>query len=226
MRLRPRYPGTMVLAVLLACLVWYGKALQRRERISEKQLDASVTFVNVPPDMVMTSEVPRSLVLRVRGPLSQLRTLDSSQVGVVIDLRGATEGEHEFAVETRNVIVPDGVTVLAVSPSQVPLRLERLIRRSIPVKPRVVGDPAPGLVVVGSEVTPPTVLVFGPRLQLDALRMVGTDTVSVDGAEGPVEAVVAVRSPLPLVRILDPLTVKVTVDVEPEKVEPTGRKKR
>ena len=46
-------------------------------------------------------------MLRVRGPLSRLRTLEPAQTGVVIDLRGAGEGEHEFAVETRNVIVPD-----------------------------------------------------------------------------------------------------------------------
>ena len=77
MRLLPRHPGTMALALVLAALVWYAQALDRRERISERQLDAPVTFVNVPAEMVITSEVPRTIVLRVRGPLSRLRALDA-----------------------------------------------------------------------------------------------------------------------------------------------------
>jgi len=220
-----RYPGTMVLALLLAAVVWYGKALERRERISEKQLEASVTLVNVPADMVITSEVPRALVLRVRGPLSRLRGLDPAQTGVVVDLRGAGEGEHEFAVETRNVAVPEGIEVLVVSPAQVPLRLERVIQRRIPVRPRIVGEPAEGMDVGKVDAQPTTVLVSGPRLQLEALRSVTTDAISVDGAEGPVEAVVTVRSPLPLVRILEPLAVRATVGVAP-RPEPASRKRR
>ena len=113
MRLVPRSPGNLFLAIVLACLVWYATALDRRERISERQVDTAVTLVNVPVEMVITSEVPRFLSLRVRGPLSRLRSLDQAQTGVVIDLRGATEGERDFAVETRNVIVPTGVEVLA-----------------------------------------------------------------------------------------------------------------
>jgi YbbR domain-containing protein len=220
-----RYPGTMLLAIVLAAVVWYGKALERRERISEKQLEASVTLVNVPADTVITSEVPRALVLRVRGPLSRLRGLDPTQTGVVIDLRGAGEGEHEFAVETRNVAVPEGIEVLVVSPAQVPLRLERVIQRRIPVRPRVVGDPAEGMDIGRIDVQPASVLVSGPRLQLEALRSVTTDAVSVDAAEGPVEAVVTVRTPLPLVRIIEPLAVRVVVDVAARPVPP-ARKRR
>jgi len=225
MRRFPRYPGTLLLALILACVVWYGKALERRERVSERQLDASVTLVNVPPNMVITSEVPRQLVLRVRGPLSRLRSLDPAQTGVVVDLRGAGEGEHEFPIETRSVAVPEDVEVLAVSPGQLPLRLERVVQRRIPVRPRVSGEPAEGLVLGDIEAVPPTVLVSGPRLQLEALRVAATDAVSVDGAEGPVEAVVAVRPPQPLVRIIEPLAVRVTVDIVP-RPEPPQRKRR
>ena len=213
MRRFPRYPGTLALALLLSGVVWYGKALERRERISERQIDASVTLLNVPADMVITSEVPSSLVLRLRGPLSRLRGLDPAQIGVVVDLSGAGEGEHEFAVEARSVTVPADVDVIAVSPSQLPLRLERVVRLRIPVRPRVSGEPAAGLAVGDVTAQPTAVLVSGPRLQLEALRGVTTDAISVDGAEGPVEAVVAVRSPQPLVRIVEPLAVRVTVEI-------------
>jgi YbbR domain-containing protein len=225
-RFLPRSPVNVVLAVVLACLVWYGSALDRRERISERQLDTAVTLVNVPADMVITSEVPRFLSLRVRGPLSRLRSLDPVQTGVVIDLRGAGEGQRDFSVETRNVVVPPGVEVLAVSPSQVPLRLERLGRRRVPVRARVVGEPAAGLVVGGAVVDPATAVLTGPRFQLEALQAVTTEPVNVDGADGPVEAQAAVRSPNPLMRVVEPLTVRVTVEVVPARPETRGGKHR
>ncbi len=226
MRLLPKSPVSLVLAIVLACLLWYANALDRRERISERQLDAAVTLVNVPPDMVITSEVPRLVSLRVRGPLVRLRSLDPSQTGVVIDLRGAGEGQHDFAVESRNVVVPSGVEVLAVSPSQVPLRLERLGRRLVPVRPRVVGEPAPDLAVGSVAVEPADVTVTGPRLQLEALKSLATDPVNVEGATGPIEAQAAVRLANPLMRIVGPLTVRVVVQVGSAPADARGGRQR
>lgn len=226
MRLLPRHPMTLLFAILLACLVWYGRALERRERISERQLDASITFVNVAPDMVITSDAPRSLLLRVRGPLSRLRELEPSQTGVVIDLRGAGEGDREFAVQTKNVIVPPGVEVLAVSPSEVPLRLEQVVRRRLPVRPRVVGEPAEGLAIGDALVEPASVRVSGPRLQLQAMPAVTTEEINVDGATAPVEARVAVHAPHPLVRIEDPLVVRVIVEITAARGDSRGGRRR
>lgn len=226
MRLLPRSPGTLLLAVVLACMVWYANALDRRERVSERQLDTALTLVNVPADTVITSEVPRFLSLRVRGPLSRLRTLDQAQTGVVIDLRGATEGEHEFPVEMRNVIVPPGVEVLAVSPSQVPLRLEKIGRRRVAVRPRLAGQPAAGMSVGAVRVQPTTAMVSGPRLLLQRLQSVSTDPVNVDGADASVDAVVAVRSPQPLMRIVEPLTVRVIAEIVPARADARSARRR
>jgi YbbR domain-containing protein len=226
MRFLPRSPMSVVLAVVLACLLWYANALDRRERISERQLDTVVTLVNVPPEMVITSEVPRLASLRVRGPLSRLRSLDPGQTGVVIDLRGAGEGQRDFAVESRNVVVPSGVEVLAVAPSQVPLRLERLGRRLVPVKARVIGAPAAGLAVRKVSVDPPSVVLAGPHLQLEALQNVTTEPVNIDGADGPVEALAAVRSPNPLMRVVSALTVRVVIEVGPAPAEQRGGRRR
>jgi YbbR domain-containing protein len=212
-RLAPRHPGTLLLALVLACLLWYGVALERRARVSERQVEAAVTFVNVPAEMVITSDVPRFLLLRVRGPESRLRDLDVARTGVLIDLRGAAEGEREFTIERRNVFVPSGVEVAAVLPVQVAVRLERLVHEQVPIRPRVAGVPAIGHAVGEVTVSPAAARVFGPRLQLAGLGGMITDEISVEGAEQTVEATVAVRSPHPLVRVEDPLVVHVRVAV-------------
>ncbi|HPC82547.1 MAG TPA: CdaR family protein [Thermoanaerobaculaceae bacterium] len=215
MRPLPRKLASLGVAFVLACLVWYANALERRERISEREIETSLTLVNVPSEMVVTSEVPRSMTLRVRGPLKLLRSLSAAEVGVVLDLRGAREGENDLPVEARNVQVPALVEVLAVSPAQVPLWLERLVQRRIPVRPRLAGLPAEGLEIQEVVVEPAVALVSGPRAQLERIPGLTTDPLDVDGASGPVEALVAVRSPHPLVRVIDPLAVRVVARVGP-----------
>jgi hypothetical protein len=213
MRLWPRHTGNLVLAVVLACLVWYINALDRRERISERQIDSPVSLVNITAGLVVTSEVPRFLSLRLRGPLGQLRSLEANATGVVIDLRGVGEGLHEVVVEARNVVAPEGAQVLVISPPQLVLRLERISRRAVPIKPRVAGEPGPGFAIGDITSEPARALVEGPLLQLEALPGVPTDPVIVEGAEGPVEALVAVRSPQPMMRIVEPASARVVVKI-------------
>jgi hypothetical protein len=55
----PRNLGSLIVAFALACLVWWANAMERRERISEREIEASLTLVNVPKEMAITSEVPR-----------------------------------------------------------------------------------------------------------------------------------------------------------------------
>lgn len=225
MRLVPRHPWTLLLAFLLAALFWYTLALERRERISEKQLDAPVALVNVPPGLLITSEVPRTIVLHVRGPLPRLLQLDSAQTGVTIDLRGGQEGQNEIAVGTRDVTLPEGIEVLSVFPAEVSLRLERLVRRRLPVTPKVTGQPAEGYTVGGVTADPPTAMVVGPRLQMEQMAGVSTDPVSVEGVEAHVEIVTAVRSPHPLVRVEEPPMVRVQVGIIPRYGEFKGGKR-
>ncbi|MEP0774650.1 MAG: YbbR-like domain-containing protein [Acidobacteriota bacterium] len=226
MRLLPRYPWMLLLALVLASLMWYGTAYQRRERISEKQLEASLTLVNVPQDLVITSDVPPSLSLRVRGALSRLRSLESSQTGVVLDLSRASEGDLDLPVLAEDVIVPNGVEVVAISPLQVTLRLERIVQQRLPILPRVTGQPAAGSEVGAVSVQPPTALVSGPRQQLGALPGVVTDPVTVEGAATTVQASVAVRSPGPQVRIVQPAAARVVVEIVPANSQGSGGERR
>lgn len=226
MRLLPRYPWMLLLALVLSSLMWYGTAYQRRERISEKQVEASLTLVNVPQDLVITSDVPPSLSLRVRGALSRLRSLDAAQTGVVLDLSRASEGDLDLPVLAEDVIVPNGVEVVAISPLQVALRLERIVQQRLPILPRVTGQPAAGWEVGAVSVQPPTALVSGPRQQLGALPGVVTDPVTVEGAATTVQASVAVRSPGPQVRIVQPATARVVVEIVPANSQGIGGERR
>ena len=75
MSLRPRYPVQFLLAVVAASVLWYLLAGQRTENISVRGVRATLTLVNLPRELVLTSTVPDTVALQLRGPLS--RALDT-----------------------------------------------------------------------------------------------------------------------------------------------------
>ncbi|MGC8915525.1 MAG: CdaR family protein [Thermoanaerobaculum sp.] len=210
MRVWPRHPVLAVLATALSVVLWYARALERRMPVAEREVEASLTLVNVPPHLVVTSDVPRSVAVRLRGPLERLQAVD--KLGAVVDLGQAREGEASYPVGAHVVNLPPGTDVVAVSPREVALRLEKLISRQVPVRVVVAGTPAEGFAVSSVAAEPRFVLVQGPEQHVNVLPSVSTDPVVVEGARAGFEVTVGVRSPSPLLRVMEPLAVRVRVE--------------
>ncbi|BCW92116.1 CdaR family protein [Thermoanaerobaculum aquaticum] len=211
MRLWPRQPGLALLALALSVVLWYARALERRMPVAEREVEASLTLVNIPPNLVVTSDVPRTVAVRLRGPLERLQAVD--KLGAVVDLAQAREGEASYPVASRLVNLPLDVGVVGISPPEVALRLEKLVSRQVPVRVVLAGSPAEGFHVAAASADPRLVMVQGPEQQVNVLPSVSTDPVVVEGARMGFEVTVGVRSPSPLLRVVGPLAVRVRVDI-------------
>ena len=216
MRLRPRYPGLFLVALAASVLLWYGLAGQRRERISEKRLLVPLTLVNIPEELVITSDVPERVAVGLRGPLSALRQAESgAALDAVLDLATAQPGTRTYTIEERSIQVPEGVQVVSIEPSRITLQLERLETRAVPVRPRIEGEPAPGYVVGQVTAVPDRIAVTGPGSLLGDLQEVVLTPVPIDGATGTVEAEAEPVLTHPLLRPLFRGPVHVTVEIAP-----------
>ena len=78
--------------------------------------------------------------------------------------------------------VPFGFRVVKITPSLLTLNLERTQRKTIPVRPRVIGRPAPGFEVAEIASDPAEVRVAGPRSRVQEIESAFTEPVSVEGA--------------------------------------------
>ena len=214
MRLRPRHPVLFLIAVVVAFVLWYGPARRSREEMSVRGVKVPLTLVNVPRDLVITSNVPESVSVQLQGPLS--RTLDpTSPLEVLLDLSNARPGIFDFPINTSDMQLPPEVSVVSVDPPAVMVELERLRRTSLPVKPTVEGTPAPGYEVTEVRVAPARLNVQGPASLVGALEEVETTPVSIDGATGAVEAAVQPKLPHPLLRSLTAVPLLVVVEISP-----------
>jgi YbbR domain-containing protein len=137
----------------------------------------------------------------------------------VLNLAPARPGTRLFHLLTDEVRVPYGVQVAQVTPATIPLSFERSGSRIVPVVPAVEGDPAPGYVAGRITSVPAVVEVVGPVSLLGDLKTATTEPVSIDRAARPVTDTVTVGVANDNLRLREPISAVVTVEIAPVKAE-------
>ena len=215
-----RNPGLKALSVALAVLLWLAIS---RDQLVERSLRVPLEFQNIPEGLEIVGDPPGTVDVRVRGASGALGRLESGEVVAVLDLQAARAGQRLFHLLTDQVRSPFGIAVAQISPPTVSLEFEKTGQKSVPVKPAVEGEPAPGFASAHVTSDPPTVMVTGPESRLNRLTEATTEPVSVQGASRPVRDVVTVGVVDSALRLLEARTATVTVDVVPAPIERTIR---
>lgn len=218
--------GLRALAVAGALTVWFFSSVEKRERISEKVVDASVTY-NLPRGTVLLDPI-QSVKVRLRGPDRQLRTLSPWAIDVVVDVSGSTGGGLDVVhLTAADVERPDPIEAVSIEPNSIPVRLDVEATRTLPVVPRIVGEPAGGSVPGDIATLPESAIVRGPQSLLANLDSLTTSPVSLDGHAFSFDQTVSVIPPDPLIRVVQPTTVLVRVPmVVPDPDSPEGVRER
>lgn len=204
--------GLRALAVGIAILAWFFVTVQKREEVSERSIDAAVTY-SPPRGFIVLDPVQRVRV-QLRGRTSRIRNLNPFVVDVLVDVSRGERVSEEVRLAPENVIVPDGIEVLSIDPNVLRVRLDREIQQLLPVRPRLVGEPAAGAVVQDVEVRPGRVLVSGPESRLREIGFLSTTAVDLDGHALDFEETAAVLSPDPLIKVVQPAVVTIRVPLQ------------
>jgi YbbR domain-containing protein len=212
--------GLKLLSLFLAFVVWLVVSAPRRENVSERAFAAPLSLIGIPRELVITTSVPDTVNVRLRGRGSDLRTLSSQNLEVTLDLRWIQPGDAQVTLRPQAINVPPNVEVVSIDPTKMRFRVEQLRQRAVPIRPFLVGEPPGGFVAGDPTVAPDQALVSGPASQVRNVSEVATERIIMTGRNGTFTQSVAVVSDTPLVRIIEPLTTQVTVPVLPE-VGPT-----
>jgi hypothetical protein len=209
--------GWKLFALLVSTAFWWGLSGQTEVATS---VPAAVRYRSVPPDLELNTEHIDRLFLKVRGPATRLTSASLSQAMLVLDLGNVVQpGEQTFTITARNLLLPPGVTLLRVEPSQVRVRLERRAARDVPIEVRFSGPPPTGYRIARQEVSPPRVRIVGPSSRVEQIGALQTDPVDLSSQLAKVEFRVPVVLPDPQVRFehANPVvTVRVTLEKIPQ----------
>lgn len=211
-----RNPGLKIMAVLLATALWFTVA---GEQNVERTMRVPLELRNKPANLEIVGEPPTTIDVRVLGSSALLGRLDPGDVVAMLDLAAARPGSRLFHIRTDEVRVPYGVSVQQLTPATIALELENAARRLVPVQPAIEGEPAPGFVAGKVTADPAAVEVIGPESHIAGLLAATTEPVSVNGQRGTVTDTVTVGVSDTAVRLVEPVSATVRIEILPAPVE-------
>ena len=200
-----------IVSLLLAMGLWLAVA---RDPIAEVEMNVPIEFRNVPDQLEIDSASFTEAQVRLRGPERLIHRLQPTDVRAQVDLSTVQPGERTFDLSSRQVQVPQDLEVVQVIPSQFHLSFDTRATRTIEVRPRVTGNFASGMRVAQVIADPPNIVVTGPRRRVEALEAATTDPVDVSGTMTRASFLTQVFVADPLIQVVHPSPVRVTVIME------------
>jgi hypothetical protein len=194
----------------LAAGLWFVIA---GRQTAERGLPVPLELRNVPRDLELTGDPVNSVDVRLRASPGLIDSLEPGKVRATIDLAGAREGETIVQLAPGQVHVPFGFRVVKITPAILTLNLEATQRKRVPVRPRLIGRPAPGFEVATLRSDPVEVQVAGPRSRVQEVESAFTEAVSVDAARESVQRTVNVGLEDPLLRLDEGSRVRVVAEI-------------
>lgn len=208
--------GLKLVALFLAIVLWFFVSAPRREPVSERAFAAPLSVVRMPRDLVITTQLPDSVSVRLRGRRSDLRLLSSQNLEVTLDVSWAQAGEATITLRPQAINVPPDVEVVSIDPNKLRFRVEQLRQRMVRIRPFLVGQVAEEFVAGQPTADPDQVLISGPSSQIRNTVEVATERIIMTGRTDTFTQSVAIISDSPLVRVIQPQATLVTVPVLPK----------
>ena len=179
--------------LLLAVVTWYYLATAGLDQ--RRFPGVAVRVLNVPENLALLSLDVQNVTLTLRGPRSELDTLSSRELFVVVDvgelaLPGTLPFSPSIAVTNRHVRVGrdaataerlrGGVSLASADPATITMTLDTLREVVLDVEVVTAGRPAPGL-TLRKRAFPSRATVRGASRLLERISAIRTEPIRVDG---------------------------------------------
>jgi YbbR domain-containing protein len=193
--------GLKLASLLLALLVYAHVAT---DQLRESVVQIPIAAVGLADTLTSSGTMPSRVSVKVRGKWKDLIRLGLTRPFLAIDLADAKPGRFLRSISAEDIsgraIPPELARLVSVTevlePRSVDLVIEPKATRSLPVRARVVGTPAPGYVFDHApEVEPDSVRVMGPAKVVQEIDTLYTVAVDITGEREKIQRQVALALP-------------------------------
>lgn len=210
MRLWLENPALRLISLGIAVVLWYVIA---GEKTSEMGLSVPVELQNFPLNLELTGDPVNTVEVRLRASPGVMGRLGPGDVAAKIDLAGVLEGERIVHLTADSIRAPFGVRVVKINPAIVTLNLERTVQKTVPIRPRILGRPAPGHEVADVSADPEQVVIVGPKGRVQDVDSAFSEPVPVEGATRSFTKEVTIGIEDPVLRVQGSPRVRVTAQI-------------
>jgi YbbR-like protein len=201
--------------VLVAILLWISVKLGFQY---QTVVNARVAIEQIPPGTAISSRLPHSLQLRLRGDGWQLVPVAMGPDLVYpIDLR--TFPYLTKIITLRDVVerlsIPMGVQVLSMTPDSLVVRLDRRREKRVPVRPDLALSFRDGYAQIGETVVAPeSVSIIGSENVLAGINAWNTQRIDLENVRTSVDREVQLADTSGNILSFSPATVRVRIEVQ------------
>ncbi len=149
------------------------------EQKLEKGYPVSLELQNVPEGLIVTSEIPSLVDVRISGPRTVLLNLSPADLNINVDLKGLAPGVTSFKRLDEKIRLPRSLKITRFSPAVIDVRLEKIQEKKVPVRAVFSGVLPAGLTVEKITVRPEKVLISGAGSELKNVSEVETEPIEV-----------------------------------------------
>jgi YbbR domain-containing protein len=163
------------LLVLLLCLL---KPAQSSDA-NEIEILIPVDLYRLPAGLTVVGSAPKEIELRVKGPPAVLEDLKRNAPRYNLDLAGVAVGSESIAVNPDLIQMPAEARITRVNPAYLTVKVERLLKKRVPVKVAVSGEPEGGYFITDMLARPSTILICGPETAVGLVDEIFTKPIDV-----------------------------------------------
>ena len=186
-----------ILAVFIGFSMWFFVS---SEQMTDRIIEVPVEIINKPPNLEIANDFNKSVLLQVQTPqLGKEGTVKN--ISATLDLKGAHQGENVILLSPDDFRLPASVRVLKIQPASITVILEPLEIRTVPVRARYSGKPAPNYLIKGVLVTPENVQISGPASHVRNVKDIATQSIDLTGQKEPVVQFVNLKTENPYITV-------------------------
>ena len=142
--------------------------------------EVPVEFINPDQKMEIMSTSTSNIKLLISGARPLINAVNPEQINVKLNLSKAVVGLNRLSVTKENVLLPPGVRLKKIEPSELEINLDGMIEKELPVQPNWIGKLPEGLIMKSAVANPPSVVVAGGGLVLKKVFTVFTEQIQLD----------------------------------------------
>ncbi len=167
-----------LLGILLVLLLCSLEPVQSSS-VNEIEILIPVDPYKLPDGLTLVGPALKEIELRVKGPLSALKDLRRNVPRYKLDLSGVAVGVKSIAINPDLIQMPGGAQITRVNPAYLTVKVDRLLKKQVPVKVAVSGDPAGSYFINGTLAKPSMMLICGPETAIGLVDEIFTKPIDV-----------------------------------------------
>ncbi len=142
--------------------------------------EVPVEFMNPDQKMEIISSSASNVKVLISGAKPLINSIKSDQINIKLNLSQSVVGINKLSITKENIVLPPGIRLKKIDPSELDITLDILLEKEIPVQPNWIGKLPEGLIMKEAKALPQTIRVTGGGLALKNISTIYTEKILLD----------------------------------------------